>query len=97
MSPASAKIRKGFGLNLVSSSTVAAIHCFIFQSTLFYSHSIILSHAVVPVIILGPYWFRFMQCIRRYFDTGKRHPNLPNAFKYALAMMVTIFSVFNPG
>jgi xenotropic and polytropic retrovirus receptor 1 len=37
-----------------------------------------------------------MQCIRRYFDTGKRHPNLPNAFKYALAMMVTIFSVFNP-
>ena len=52
--------------------------------------------AVVPVIILGPYWFRFMQCIRRYFDTGKRHPNLPNAFKYALAMMVTIFSVFNP-
>lgn len=37
-----------------------------------------------------------MQCIRRYFDTGKRHPNLPNALKYALAMMVTIFAVFNP-
>jgi xenotropic and polytropic retrovirus receptor 1 len=37
-----------------------------------------------------------MQCIRRYYDTGKRHPNLPNAFKYALAMCVTIFSVFNP-
>ena len=36
-----------------------------------------------------------MQCIRRYYDTGKRHPNLPNALKYALAMCVTIFSVFN--
>ena len=52
--------------------------------------------SVVPIIVLGPYWFRFMQCIRRYYDTGKRHPNLPNAFKYALAMCVTIFSVFNP-
>ena len=31
-----------------------------------------------------------------YYDTGKRHPNLPNALKYALAMCVTIFSVFNP-
>ena len=48
------------------------------------------------MIVLGPYWFRFMQCIRRYYDTGKRHPNLPNALKYALAMCVTIFSVFNP-
>ena len=48
------------------------------------------------MIVLGPYWFRFMQCIRRYYDTGKRHPNLPNALKYALAMCVTIFSVFSP-
>jgi xenotropic and polytropic retrovirus receptor 1 len=37
-----------------------------------------------------------MQCLRRYNDTGKRHPNLPNALKYALAMLVTLAGVFNP-
>jgi len=36
---------------------------------------------VSPIIILGPYWFRFMQCMRRYFDTGDRFPHVANAFK----------------
>ncbi len=36
-----------------------------------------------------------MQCLRRYKDTGRRHPNLPNAFKYALSMIVTCIGVFH--
>ena len=52
------------------------------------------STVVVPIIILGPYWLRLMQCLRRYVDSGKRHPHLPNAFKYALSMVVTVFGVF---
>lgn len=51
---------------------------------------------VTPILLLGPYWLRFMQCLRRYRDNGKRHPNLSNALKYALAMLVTLAGVFNP-
>ena len=50
---------------------------------------------IVPIIVLGPYWFRFMQCMRRYYDTRDKK-NIYNGIKYALAMCVTIFSVFNP-
>ena len=59
--------RKGFG-QIYGSSTGHLL--FYLSVYLVLPHSITL-HAVVPVIILGPYWFRFMQCIRRYFDTGK--------------------------
>jgi len=39
---------------------------------------------------------RSLQCLRRYYDSGKRHPNLPNAFKYSLSMLVTLTGIFNP-
>jgi hypothetical protein len=48
---------------------------------------------------LGVYrsqWIRFMQNIRRYKDTHKRWPWLANAFKYALAQSVVMFSYGNP-
>eukprot|EP00956_Cyclotella_meneghiniana_P005427 scaffold6818_cov93-Cyclotella_meneghiniana.AAC.4 len=38
----------------------------------------------------------FNQSLRRYLDTGKRVPNLPNAFKYAMAQTVTLFGTFHP-
>jgi xenotropic and polytropic retrovirus receptor 1 len=50
---------------------------------------------ISPIILISPYWFRLMQCLRRYADSGKRHPNLPNAFKYGLSMCVTIFGIFD--
>lgn len=37
-----------------------------------------------------------LQCMRRFADSKKRHPNLSNAFKYALSMCVTVFGAFNP-
>mmetsp|Transcript_15878 Transcript_15878/g.33577 ORF Transcript_15878/g.33577 Transcript_15878/m.33577 type:complete len:856 (-) Transcript_15878:67-2634(-) len=50
----------------------------------------------IPLICLMPLWIRFNQCLRRYMDTGKRMPNLANAFKYALSQSVTLFGVFHP-
>jgi xenotropic and polytropic retrovirus receptor 1 len=41
-------------------------------------------------------WVRFMQNIRRYRDTGDRMPHLANAFKYALAQAVVLFSYGSP-
>jgi hypothetical protein len=51
---------------------------------------------IVPVVIALPLWFRFQQCIRRYRDTGASWPNLANALKYALSMMVSLFVIFHP-
>ncbi|KAH9255488.1 hypothetical protein BASA81_006304 [Batrachochytrium salamandrivorans] len=45
---------------------------------------------LVPLMISLPLWFRFAQCLRRYYDTGLRHPNLTNATKYAIAYSVVL-------
>jgi len=50
----------------------------------------------VPLLCLFPLWIRLMQCLRRYWDTGKRMPNLANAFKYSMAQTVTLFGAFYP-
>jgi len=50
----------------------------------------------IPLICLAPLWIRFNQCLRRYLDTGKRMPNLANAFKYAMSQSVTLFGAFHP-
>ena len=48
--------------------------------------------AIGPIITLLPAWFRFAQCIRRYYDTRKPLPHLANAGKYSTSIFVTIFS-----
>ncbi|KAL3767430.1 hypothetical protein ACHAW5_004823 [Stephanodiscus triporus] len=53
-------------------------------------------NVAIPLICLLPLWFRFNQCLRRYLDTGKRMPNLANAFKYAMSQSVTLFGAFHP-
>jgi hypothetical protein len=53
-------------------------------------------NVAIPIICLFPLWLRFHQCLRRYLDTGKRVPNLPNAFKYAMSQTVTLFGTFHP-
>jgi hypothetical protein len=50
---------------------------------------------VVPFVISLPLWFRFAQCLRRYYDTGKRNPNLLNASKYAMAYSVVLFGALH--
>jgi len=54
------------------------------------------THVAIPLICLLPIWFRLMQCLRRYFDTSKRWPNLANALKYSLSQTVTLFGTFHP-
>eukprot|EP00128_Syssomonas_multiformis_P001712 Colp12_sorted_trinity150504_noHs@20065 len=39
-----------------------------------------------------PAWLRFLQCLRRYWSTGKAHPHLTNAGKYSTTFLVVIFS-----
>ena len=51
---------------------------------------------VKPLISALPLWLRMHQNLRRYYDTRKRHPHLPNAFKYAFAHSIVIFGVFHP-
>ena len=53
-------------------------------------------NVAIPLICLFPLWLRFNQCLRRYLDTGKRVPNLPNALKYAMSQSVTLFGAFHP-
>jgi len=41
----------------------------------------------LPVI---PYWFRFMQCLNKYYYTGNKFPHLVNAGKYFSSILVVI-------
>lgn len=50
---------------------------------------------ITPVLLALPLWLRFMQCLKRYNDTQKRVPNLPNAGKYAMAHTVVIVGAFH--
>uniref|UniRef100_A0A914W3I8 Uncharacterized protein n=1 Tax=Plectus sambesii TaxID=2011161 RepID=A0A914W3I8_9BILA len=45
-------------------------------------------YGIEYLIILLPFWIRFVQCIRRCFDTKKVTPHLANAGKYATAFAV---------
>jgi len=51
---------------------------------------------IVPIICALPLWWRFQQCLRRYFDTQKRYPHVPNAFKYLLTHSVVIMAAYHP-
>jgi hypothetical protein len=51
---------------------------------------------LIPIICALPLYWRFMQCLRRYYDTRQRWPHLGNALKYALAHTIIIVSMFHP-
>uniref|UniRef100_K3WSV9 SPX domain-containing protein n=1 Tax=Globisporangium ultimum (strain ATCC 200006 / CBS 805.95 / DAOM BR144) TaxID=431595 RepID=K3WSV9_GLOUD len=53
-------------------------------------------NVAVPLICALPLWWRFLQSLRRIYDTETWWPNLPNAFKYALAQVVALFGIFHP-
>merc|ERR1719233_747526 len=54
-----------------------------------------MSKTLLPFFICCPYWFRFAQCLNRYFKTHDRVPHLPNAFKYGCAMSVTLLGTLH--
>jgi len=46
--------------------------------------------AISPwILAMLPYYFRFMQCLRRYYDDRSAKMQVANAIKYLLAMIVT--------
>ncbi|DBA02069.1 TPA: hypothetical protein N0F65_000316 [Lagenidium giganteum] len=53
-------------------------------------------NVAVPLICALPLWWRFLQSLRRIYDSEKWWPNLPNALKYALAQVVALFGIFHP-
>ena len=57
--------------------------------------SVLYSKVLAPVVVILPLWWRFMQCLRRFYDTGNRWPHLFNAAKYALVQTVTLFGAFH--
>jgi hypothetical protein len=62
----------------------------------YWHHTFWYKNLAIPIICLLPLWFRFNQCLRRYFDTRSRLPHLANAAKYALSQTVTLFGAFHP-
>lgn len=46
----------------------------------------------IPILNAFPYWSRFLQCLRRYYDTRKVHPNLTNALKYVSGLAVVVMA-----
>ncbi len=55
----------------------------------------IFSNIVVPMVISLPLWWRFAQNLRRYYDTRKRTPHLPNALKYAISHTIVLFGALH--
>ncbi|CAM9809247.1 unnamed protein product, partial [Phaeothamnion confervicola] len=54
----------------------------------------LMRRVVVPALCVWPLELRLLQCLRRHADTGKRVPHLLNALKYIMAMVVSLFGVF---
>lgn len=43
-----------------------------------------------------PLWIRFSQCMRQFWDRNVIFPPFLNALKYALSMLVVVYSLFGP-
>lgn len=69
----------------------------IFLTFVFYTHTDV-SHCVSyayflrPVVHCLPAWFRFAQCLRRYYDSREGFPHLVNALKYSTTFFVVLFT-----
>jgi hypothetical protein len=46
------------------------------------------------VVAILPYWFRFLQCLKRYKDTESR-THLINASKYIMSILMNIANIFH--
>ena len=45
-----------------------------------------------PLVAILPAWWRFAQCLRRYYNSRQAFPHLVNAGKYSTSFVVVIFS-----
>lgn len=51
---------------------------------------------VLPMCMVSPLWYRFLQNLRQTHDNKRRWPYLGNALKYFVAAQVAMFGVFQP-
>ena len=49
-----------------------------------------------PLVVFLPLWWRFVQCLMRYKQTGKRWPHMYNSLKYGASMTITVFGALHP-
>jgi len=50
---------------------------------------------IQPFLAGLPFFFRFLQCLRRYRDTKQRFTHLGNALKYLTSILVTMWSTLD--
>ncbi len=55
------------------------------------------SYGLRPFVAVLPAWFRFAQCLRRYYDTRQAFPHLVNAGKYSTTFFVIFFGSLASG
>jgi len=51
---------------------------------------------LLPMCMVSPLWWRFLQNLKQCYDNKKRWPYLGNAAKYFIAAEVAMFGLFNP-
>lgn len=56
----------------------------------------ILHTVILPMCMVSPLWWRFLQNLRQSFESRKRWPYLGNALKYFFAAQVAVFGLFHP-
>lgn len=54
-------------------------------------------YGIRPIVAVLPAWWRFAQCIRRYYDSRQAVPHLVNAGKYSTSFFVVFFSSLAAG
>ncbi len=54
-------------------------------------------YGLTPFVAILPAWFRFAQCLRRYYDTRQAFPHLVNAGKYSTTFFVVFFGSLASG
>ena len=55
------------------------------------------TYGLRSIVAALPAWFRFAQCLRRYWDTRQAFPHLVNAGKYSTSFFVVFFSSLAAG
>ena len=56
----------------------------------------LLHTCILPICMVSPLWWRFLQNLRQCYENKQRWPYLGNAFKYFFAAQVASFGVFHP-
>ena len=58
--------------------------------------SYILNTVVLPACIVSPLFWRFLQTLRRCYESKQRWPHLGNSLKYFVAAQVSLYALYDP-